>query len=369
MVKFLKNLVLVGALLGTLQPMGMSAASEQIGEPDQSWFTTDNLVYGVGVLTAVAGLAFAFVNPTDIKVWLYGMNDELIEAAVERNLKKVKYLIKNGTNLNAKEENGWTALSLAAWHGYSEIVECLIKHGADVNASDKDGSSPLYYAAGRGYSEVVKLLMKHKADVNAKDKFGDTPLHHSAANGKLETVKDLIENGANVNEKNNNNETPLYRAAKYGYLEVVKYLVEKGAKVDEKNNNKTTPLEIAQNEKKTHVAAYLELAKDFFAVIAKKTNAESFIEKYLSKSLSEKDKTKFNANFADIRGLLLPFGNEEIAKQSYKWYQENSTSLQLDQFNKHLCLFYLELSNLSFTPERKKYWLGLVYKSFPAYKS
>jgi ankyrin repeat protein len=62
-----------------------------------------------------------------------------------------------GTDVNAKDEKGWTPLHEAALGGHKETVELLIAKGADVNAKNNDGVTPLNWALG----EIADLLRKH----------------------------------------------------------------------------------------------------------------------------------------------------------------------------------------------------------------
>lgn len=79
-----------------------------------------------------------------------------------------------------------TALHEAARNGDIERLKSLLDNGADVNAKDeKNGAAPLHYAAGHGHARAVKLLLDKGAEVNARDNTGSTPLHWAAAGGEV----------------------------------------------------------------------------------------------------------------------------------------------------------------------------------------
>ena len=68
---------------------------------------------------------------------------------------------------NRESDDGWTALTIAAYFGLSRNVELLIGHNASVErASRVGGRTALVVAAEQGHSEVFELLLKH--EVRAK---------------------------------------------------------------------------------------------------------------------------------------------------------------------------------------------------------
>ena len=64
-------------------------------------------------------------------------NMSIYEAAKKGNIKLVKQHLAAGTDVNAKDDRGWTPLFEAVINGHKEIVELLIANGADVNAKNK----------------------------------------------------------------------------------------------------------------------------------------------------------------------------------------------------------------------------------------
>ena len=79
-----------------------------------------------------------------------------------------------------------TELHRAAQNGDLKKTKALIKDGIDVNTRDDDGNTALHWAAPRDYTEITELLIRKGADVNAKNKKGETPLHIVAATGRSE---------------------------------------------------------------------------------------------------------------------------------------------------------------------------------------
>ena len=70
---------------------------------------------------------------------------------------EVKRLIGEGVDVNAQNNDGWTALMLASDQENPEIAKLLIDEGADVNA---DGGTALMFATMREHIETFKLLIE-----------------------------------------------------------------------------------------------------------------------------------------------------------------------------------------------------------------
>ena len=80
-----------------------------------------------------------------------------MEASYEGHLKVIKYFIENGkVNVNAKDDDGWTALMRASWRGYSEIVKYLVKNGSDINIKNNDGKTALDLTDSEEIKEVLR---------------------------------------------------------------------------------------------------------------------------------------------------------------------------------------------------------------------
>jgi ankyrin repeat protein len=81
----------------------------------------------------------------------------------------VRRLVDAGAEVNFF---GWPPLVYAAYNGHTEIVDYLIGRGAEIDAKTENGSTALFFASRFGHIETVKALLKHRADpniVNDKD--------------------------------------------------------------------------------------------------------------------------------------------------------------------------------------------------------
>ncbi len=153
-------------------------------------------------------------------------------AVLEGDLAKVRQLVESGTDVDTKDELGWTPSFWALSTGQKEVFAYLVGQGADIAAKTNGGRTLLHQASRAGSTEIVKQLIAKGADVGVKSKNGETPLQCAASGGHEEAVKLLLAKGADVNTTSNRGRHPLGDAAQRGHEDVVKLLIASGANVN-----------------------------------------------------------------------------------------------------------------------------------------
>jgi ankyrin repeat protein len=127
---------------------------------------------------------------------------QLLAQVGSADAQTLQAIIAQGVDFNAKDEDGRTALAIAAAENPDlAVIELLVREGASVNARTARGDSPLHYAVrSRSDPEVAKLLIRLGADVNGRGFIEETPIQLAARyNSEAETIRVLLEAGANLN--------------------------------------------------------------------------------------------------------------------------------------------------------------------------
>jgi ankyrin repeat protein len=127
--------------------------------------------------------------------------DQCEAAAVKGNFQELQqYLTPD--NVNDVLDHHRTVLHFCAQSGQIDCVKWCLKMGADVNARDKDGWVPLHYALyfypTQAHVDVTRVLLDAGADIDATSERGLTPLYHAIYGDHVELVRILIDRGANL---------------------------------------------------------------------------------------------------------------------------------------------------------------------------
>jgi ankyrin repeat protein len=197
---------------------------------------------------------------------------DFLRAAENGDVRALGLFVKQGMDLAIKDDNGWTALHLAARAKRQESVAFLLDAGIDIESPGLDGVTPMMLAAREGNSTMVRYLLKQGAKAELKDQKNrsalilavegghkacveeiapysrnqlDTALLYAASQGKHQVIETLTSYGASVYVRHEGGMTPLMLAAQKGHSDTVDTLLENGANRYAVNEHGWTAAQVA----------------------------------------------------------------------------------------------------------------------------
>lgn len=173
--------------------MSVSWAQNRGGARTDEFFETTEEFLDSG-----ADIDGVFVDPDDSYENADGMTWLMYVAALNYSA-SAQLLIDAGADLEAGDNDDWTALMWATWGASVETLEVLLEAGADPDAVDVWGCTALMHVStcydddyAEEYVEIAQLLIDYGADVNISDDEGYTALDY-AADDDIFDIVDLLE--------------------------------------------------------------------------------------------------------------------------------------------------------------------------------
>lgn len=143
----------------------------------------------------------------------------LIQAAERGDKVKLKQLLEQGVDINARGFQGFTpALWAMAVEDY-KALQLLLENGADPNlVMDNKNLTLIHVAAGARSTEVLALVLDHGGDPNLliDKEFGYTPLMSAISEFQDDNVDYLLVHGADINQHNARNNSAAELAISIG---------------------------------------------------------------------------------------------------------------------------------------------------------
>ncbi|MFI6649586.1 ankyrin repeat domain-containing protein [Streptomyces sp. NPDC050529] len=167
---------------------------------------------------------------TEVPMAAAGGGPSLFDALYEGENAVVR-LLRAGVPAESVDEDGASALYLAAVSDRPGVVRLLLAAGADPDRAcgPESGDLPLCGAACGGHTEVVETLLAAGARPDLREQFGFTALRWAVGLGHARTAEVLLAYGADACLPGPEGESPLLLAARRGSLPTVRVLLRHGA--------------------------------------------------------------------------------------------------------------------------------------------
>ncbi|GMI90845.1 hypothetical protein like AT5G14230 [Hibiscus trionum] len=172
----------------------------------------------------------------------------LMFVAETGDVEALKALIGSGeVDLDYQNENGFSAIMIAALRGHVEAFRLLAYAGADVKLLNKSGETAITLSElNRNRDLFEKVMLELALEKGNRNAGGFYALHCAARHGDLDAVTLLTSRGYDVNVPDGDGYTPLMLAAREGHGPMCELLISHGANCDFKNAKGETALSLAQ---------------------------------------------------------------------------------------------------------------------------
>ena len=177
--------------------------------------------------------------------------EDLTKAAAAGDVAGVRRLLSEGSEIDARDGLGRTAVTAAAMNQHVEVVAALVAAGADVDIQDDDRNNPLSVAGENGNVALLREVLRGDPDLGATNRFGGTALIPASDRGHVDMVRALLQTEIPVDHINEPGWTALLEAVILGdggprHQEIVRALIGAGADVTIADRRGVTPLDHAR---------------------------------------------------------------------------------------------------------------------------
>jgi ankyrin repeat protein len=158
------------------------------------------------------------------------LNQQLIKAAWDNDLRRARDLIAQGAEVNAKDNTVQSAYLISTSEGYLELLNLTLTHGADVDSKDSFNGTGLIRAADRGHADIAGRLVQTDVKINHINNLGWTALHEAIILGDgsrryADTVRVLVAARADLQLPSQRDQIrPLEHATSKGHKEIAHVL-------------------------------------------------------------------------------------------------------------------------------------------------
>jgi|GEM_PF-5525867 len=172
-----------------------------------------------------------------------------------RSVEIINEIIAASSNVNVKDKNANTLLSIAFEKYMKPVIEKLVECGAETNVALAGGALVLNKSIELNLNfNAVKTIIEKSHDLNARDGEGWTALARALERRKLPIVHEIIINGADCAIAFPNGELPLnYSIDKNLNITIITEIIKKSVNVDAVDYAKKSPLEYAVYWRKNEI--------------------------------------------------------------------------------------------------------------------
>lgn len=150
--------------------------------------------------------------------------------------------------INARDDEGWTALAMVAGRGFVAGTRLLLKHDAECNIQDNTGRTALHTAIASNHAEIATLILDRRRKILLGDREDRTLLMVAVMEQDVVAMDWILgheDESAQINARDNQGSTALMLAVEHGFIAGVQRLIDAAADCSIQNHDKYTALGVA----------------------------------------------------------------------------------------------------------------------------
>ncbi|MDR2803946.1 MAG: ankyrin repeat domain-containing protein [Treponema sp.] len=144
--------------------------------------------------------------------------------------------------LTARDGLGNTILHYATQWKLDSAIALIASKGASLEAANVTGETPLFVAVKIDSASTVQALLNAGASIAGRDTLGNTALHTAVRWNALSASEALISAKIDINSYNLYGKTPLHDAVRLSVFGMETLLTQRGANLEARDKEGNTPL-------------------------------------------------------------------------------------------------------------------------------
>lgn len=152
----------------------------------------------------------------------------------------VKYLVLKGADVSIKQNQGATCFQIACQEGKLDVVRFLVENSeakSQINQTDNEGNTALLLAAKKNQLSTMKYLISKGANFEVSNFEGRNAVWFGCCFGHFDMIQYLISLGCDDEQPDSSGTTPLQLLIQENYFDILKFIIENGAYSRKLQNN------------------------------------------------------------------------------------------------------------------------------------
>jgi ankyrin repeat protein len=189
----------------------------------------------------------------------------LLQAAAGGDADGVAVALREGADIEARDDRRRTALLLAVTEDHVDVARLLVDLGANPDALDDQHDTPWLVTGVTGSIGMLETLLPARPDMTIRNRYGGISVIPASERGHVDYVRRVVETDIDVNHVNDLGWTALLEAVILGdgspqYQQIVRILLDAGADPAIADGDGVTALQHAQEKGFDEIARILRRA-------------------------------------------------------------------------------------------------------------